>query len=121
MAGEALHADLHQNNLWCRRDPGDPWVLDVLVGDGDDDAWVFRRDAAVRRPWTETILYSESSVPYLAPEIQLLFKSGTPRPKDDADAAVMIPLLTQTERQWLDDHLPAGHEWRRIISDADDD
>ena len=39
------------------------------------------------------VLLSEQGIPYLAPEIQLLFKSKNNRTKDDGDATEVIPAL----------------------------
>jgi hypothetical protein len=40
-------------------------------------------------------------VPYLVPEIVLLFKAKHDRPKDHADFAGIVPLLDPTQRAWL--------------------
>lgn len=103
-------------NLWCRPSPDAAWALDVLVGEGDTTEWIYKRDPNVRRRWTEAVLRSTSDVPYLAPEIQLLFKSKSGRKKDQADAAAVIPELTSTRRSWLADHLQAEHPWQTIIA-----
>src|SRR5947209_7130682 len=89
--GAPLDAARNENNLWCRSAPSEPWALDVTISDGDDDEWVFRRDPAVRRPWNEAVLLAGDGVPFLAPELQLLFKSKDLRAKDDVDAREVIP------------------------------
>ncbi len=61
------------------------------------------------------MLHSADAVPYLAPEIQLLFKSKGLRAKDDLDAETVIPLLAPERRRWLRDHLPADHPWLGIL------
>ncbi len=43
---------------------------------------------------------------YLAPKLQLLFKAKNHRPKDDLDAATVIPELSPNGRSWLASHLP---------------
>ena len=116
--GNPLDANRSQNNLWCRRSPSSAWALDVTVGDGDDHEWIFRRDASIRRPWTDAVLTTDDDVPYLAPELQLLFKSKNVRPKDDVDARVVLPRLEPGRRGWISQHLPAGHPWQQIASDA---
>lgn len=111
--GRALDASRHENNVWCRRTPTGPWQLDVTVGDGDEREWGYRRDPRLRRPWREAVLRSAEGVPYLAPELQLLFKSKNRRPKDDVDAAEVLPYLDPARVAWLCDALPDGHPWRR--------
>src|SRR4051795_2134353 len=56
--GAALEADRQQNNLWCRPTPTEPWCLDVTIGDGDDDRWIYRRDPKVTARWDEAVLTS---------------------------------------------------------------
>lgn len=102
-----------QNNVWCRR-AGGPWAFDVTVGEGDDDAWVYRRDPTLRRPWDEAVLHRDG-VRFLAPELQLLFKSTNVRPKDTVDAQVVIPRLDAPRRAFLHDRLPDDHPWRSLL------
>ncbi len=111
--GQPLDARRSENNLWCRPTPDSPWMLDVTVGDGDEDEWVYRRDATVRRRWNEAVLVTADDVPYLAPELQMLFKSTAIRPKDDLDAAHVIPRLDPARRAWLKHELPYDHPWQR--------
>ena len=103
------------NNLWLRRDLTAPWVLDLTVGEGTDTEWVYRRDAVVRRPWREAILTSRTGVPYLAPELQLLFKSKHLREKDTMDAERVIPELVADQRNFLINHLPEDHAWQQLL------
>lgn len=103
-------------NLWCRPSPEAPWALDVLLGEGDNTEWIYRRDQTVRRRWSETVLRTASDVPYLAPEIQLLFKSKDIRAKDQADAVASIPQLTTAQRGWLAEHLSADHPWQTLVA-----
>lgn len=116
--GHEPRADRHENNLWCRSDPTRPWSLDVTIGEGDGDAWVYRRDPRLRVPRDEAVLWSAENVPYFAPELQLLFKSKDIRPKDDLDAAQVIPALATGRRRRLARLLPADHSWQRIVSAA---
>ena len=115
--GGDLDAARHQNNLWCRRPGNGPWLVDVTVGEGDDDGWIYRRDRSIRLAWSEAVLWTETRVPYLAPELQLLFKSNHPRSKDEVDAEEVIPSLECHRRRQLERWLPAGHPWRRLLSD----
>lgn len=109
--GRVLRVDLEENNMWCRPSAPGAWCLDLTISEGDEECWVFRRDLAVRVPWNNALLHSASGVPYLAPELQLLFKSKHLRHKDDMDAQRVIPALGSTRREWLQRHLPAGHPW----------
>lgn len=89
--GGELSESSHRNNVWCRR-PDGAWAFDVTIGAGDDRAWSYRRDPAITRPWTEAV-HERDGVRFLAPELQLLFKSNGVRPKDTVDAEHVVPLL----------------------------
>ena len=103
-----------ENNVWVRRELASPWWFDMIIGDGDDANWIYRRNRSVRRPWDQAVLTGSDGTPYLAPEIQLLFKSKGLRPKDQADAEVVIPVLDADRQKWLKDHLPLEHPWTTI-------
>jgi len=114
--GEPLEVVRHQNNVWCRRTADGPWVLDVTIGEGSDEDWIYRRDPSVRVPWGMAVLRTTEGVPYLAPELQLLYKSKGLRPKDDVDAAEVIPRLDARQRGLLSRLLESSHPWQRQLT-----
>lgn len=114
--GYELLSELHQNNLWCRRDANGPWCLDVTISEGDRDFWVYRRDQRIRVPWADAVLRTADDVPYLAPELQLLFKSKDRREKDDVDARWVIPELNAARHNRLARLLPTIHPWHDLLS-----
>ncbi len=113
--GQELRAALHQNNLWCRPNAKRPWALDVTIGEGDGDAWIYRRDPRVRVPWDIAVLHTLEGVPCLAPELQLLYKSKAPRERDDFDAEQVVPELddggTSDSHSCCQRDIP----WRRLL------
>ena len=48
-------------------------------------------------------------IPYLAPEIQLLYKAKGLRPKDEADFRQTLPVLSWERRTWLREALLQAH------------
>lgn len=62
-------------------------------------------------------MLSPEGIPYLRPEIQLLYKGGSSvlREKDETDLKNVIWKLAISERLWLKKALakqfPAGHRW----------
>ncbi len=114
--GEPVVPDRNENNLWCRRRPDGPWELDVIVGEGSADRWVYRRNPAVALPWAEAVLASATGVPYLAPEVQLLFKAKGLRPKDHADALEVIPMLDAHRRTRLQGWVAPKHPWQELLT-----
>ena len=115
--GTALRVEENQNNLWCRKRPDQPWCLDVTIGEGTQGLWIFRRDPTIRSPREQAILRTKEGVRYLAPELQLLYKSKDMRPKDDLDAREVIPGLTPGQRTHLRALLAAGHPWRALMTE----
>jgi hypothetical protein len=114
--GEPLDAVRRQNNVWCRPAPDRPWAFDVTIGEGSNDTWTYRRDPSVQVPWDLAVLRTADGIPYLSPELQLLFKSTGVRPKDDVDAAEVIPHLDDRQRELLSRLLEPDHAWRRLLT-----
>jgi len=111
-------AALQQNNLWCRREIRGPWLLDVIIGEGDEEFWIYRRDSSIRCDWAEAVLLTHDGLPYLAPELQLLFKSKDHREKDDIDARTVIPELEDKRRGRLAELLAKEHPWQELIASS---
>jgi hypothetical protein len=107
----------HQTWAWERA--SGRWRFDVFREPHDDDGWICRRDHRIRRPYAEIIERDADGIPYLAPEIVLLFKAKNPREKDESDFQGVLPLLKQERRRWLDDALARvspTHPWRRLLA-----
>jgi hypothetical protein len=90
------------------------WKLDVFREPSLDGAWVCRRDESIRLPYERVVTRTDDGIPYVRPEIALLFKAKHVRPKDDADFAVIEPRLDDRSRMWLADTIERvhpGHDW----------
>jgi len=96
---EWLSPSIH--DIWCRPTPTSPWALQLMLIENDGDRWLFRRDPSIGGPLSQLTRRSPAGIPYLAPEVQLLYKGRTPRPKDEADFAVALPLLEPASSAWL--------------------
>ncbi len=89
------------NSLWCRR-VGEPhWELELLLDESDGMDWVFRREPSIRRPLAAALRATPDGTPYLAPEIQLLYKARDLRPEDRADFERAAPWLDSAAAGWL--------------------
>jgi hypothetical protein len=108
---EGCRLELPRHGLWARRDPAGPWELELLLQEHDDTVWRYRRDPAVAVPIAEIGLSTRTGLPYLRPEIVLLFKSRAPRERDEADLEAVLPALDPPARARLRDWLPPGHAW----------
>lgn len=105
--------ETHQTWLWS--EPDAAFVLDVFRDSHDGDEWICRRDPALCRPWSATVERDRHGVPFLSPEIVLLFKARHRRSKDVTDLPAALPALDPARRTWLRDALDLvhpGHEWR---------
>ena len=110
------------NSLWCRANDESPWEFELMLDDSVGDNWAYRRAPTITRPLASAIRRNGQGVPYLAPEIQLLYKSRAPRPKDEADFARTAPCLVSTARAWLVEALvriEPGHPWLDAIAGLD--
>lgn len=79
--------------------------IDVLLTEIDRGVWRYRRSPAILRSVERMGLVSAGGIPYLAPELVLLFKSrntgSVPRPQDQVDFELVVPLLEPERRAWL--------------------
>jgi hypothetical protein len=106
------------HQTWALDRAAGRWRFDVFREPHDGDEWICRRDARIRRPYADLIRHDASGLPYLAPEVALLFKAKAPREKDSHDFAGTLPLLDADQRQWLADALDLvhpGHSWLAAV------
>ena len=102
------------SQTWVREPATGTYRLDVFREPHDGETWIYRRDPSIRLPYRQIILTSADAIPYLAPEVVLLFKAKHDRPKDEADFLGVLPLLGSTQRAWLAgalERLHQGHRW----------
>jgi hypothetical protein len=97
--GTPLSPEVH--DIWCRPKKTSPWAIQLMVIDIHDDQWIFRHNIQISRSLSTIGYVTDEGIPYLAPEIQLLYKARSPRPKDEADFARVLPYLDQRSRRWL--------------------
>jgi hypothetical protein len=104
------------NQVWCRRTPEAAWSLEIMFMEATEDRWFYRRAPSVGGAITKLGCQTPAGIPYLSPEIQLLYKArSAPSATDEADFQLVLPLLHQEQRVWLKAALevqfPEGHPW----------
>ena len=104
---------MHQT--WVREPDTGVYRLDIFREPHDANIWICRRDETIRLPYDQIILTSPNGVPYLVPEIVLLFKAKHDRPKDNADFTGVLPHLTPARRAWLAEALTQVHPHHRWL------
>ena len=90
------------------------WRIDVFREPADGATWICRRDQAIRMPSTRLVERTTDGIPFVRPEVVLLFKAKHAREKDEEDFDVVLPRLDRERRSWLRDALQrvhAGHPW----------
>jgi hypothetical protein len=122
--GDWLEGRRHQ--FWVRRPGAEAWSFEVLLEDARsvaarDDVWVYRRDPRIEMPLAQIGRTTPDGVPYLAPEIALLYKAGSSTVTRNAvDFAVTSPLLDAGGRRWLREALEEvmpGHPWTGALAE----
>jgi hypothetical protein len=94
--------DLPLHTIWCRNLNHEPVFLEVLLNEGDPVQFRFRRNPTLTSVGTEAIHYTVDGLPYLAPEIALLYKSAhVEEVNNQSDFDHALPRLTTEQRAWL--------------------
>ncbi|MBB6674698.1 nucleotidyltransferase domain-containing protein [Cohnella nanjingensis] len=105
------------DDIWVSKDDHSPWAYQIMLADTDHESWIYKRERSIRRDWEDVISHTQEGIPYLKPEIQLLYKGGSSaiREKDQKDFLQLLPLLHPQSREWLRTALkkqfPIGHLW----------
>ena len=99
------------HQTWVREPDGPVYHLDVFREPHEGDIWICRRDTAIRLPYSTVIQRTHDGVPYVAPQIVLLFKAKASREKDEADFDSTLRLLSPRARDWLRRALARVHPW----------
>jgi hypothetical protein len=81
------------------------------------ETWICRRDVRIELPYDRLIAVTGNGIPYVRPEVVLLFKAKAMRAKDDGDFAAALPRLTPDQRDWLKDALMLVHPGHRWLAD----
>ena len=97
--GARLELPLHEIHASSPDEP--PRTIEVLLNEGDEAQWRFRRDPEIALPLDRAIVSTAFGADVLSPEIVLLFKAKAPRAKDEADFLAAVPQLAASSKQWL--------------------
>jgi len=90
------------------------WRTDIFLEPGDDCIWVYRRNEWLILPRDITVEKTSDGIPFLRPEVVLLYKAKATREKDELDFVTALPALEDKARErlrgWLARAHP-GHAW----------
>ncbi|HXQ11279.1 MAG TPA: hypothetical protein VN805_09835 [Caulobacteraceae bacterium] len=110
--GEAPARRTHQT--WVMDPAVAGWRVDVFREPGDAQTWIYRRTGALSAPRAWAAGRTPAGIPFVAPQIVLLFKAKAMRDKDRADFSIVAPRLSPEARNWLAAALETihpGHPW----------
>ncbi len=107
----ALEGELASDRgvLWCRPSANSEWAFELLLNKTDSEEWVFKRDGSIRKPIKDIGGVSDSGIPYLKPEIVLLYKAKNLFDKDKHDFEQVLPRLGDEARVWFGNSLRIAH------------
>ncbi|MFD7812876.1 nucleotidyltransferase domain-containing protein [Streptomyces sp. NPDC059785] len=108
-------AAVHQT--WLREPATGNYLLDVFREPHDGDTWICRRDDRIRFPYGDIIHHTPDGIPYLAPELVLLFKAKHVRQKDQADFDATVPHMSPAQRDALAELVARVHPGHRWLAD----
>ncbi|WP_406210796.1 nucleotidyltransferase domain-containing protein [Streptomyces sp. NBC_01017] len=83
------------HRTWLRDPVSGQFLFDVFREPHDGGTWICRRDESLRLPYDAIVERTAEGIPYLVPELVLLFKAKAARPKDQADFDGALPQLSQ--------------------------
>jgi Aminoglycoside-2''-adenylyltransferase len=110
--GMPLPKEAHE--LWSRERGHEAWQLEMLIEERAGPRWTYRRDPQVGLNARDLGRVSADGMPYVRPDVQLLYKSKQPRPSDETDFLTVLPRLDPAERAFLAAALwtvSPGHRW----------
>lgn len=85
----------------------------------DADTWVFQMDRHIRRPYHDAVSVTPAGIPFLRPELVLLYKALRAEPKDHADFDTAREHLTLDDRRWLAEAIQniggCDHAWLSML------
>ena len=93
--------------------------IEILLNESDSECWLYRRDSRIKRELGKAILTTNHGIPFLSPEIALLYKSKNPRPKDEMDFGSSCNYMSDEQKQWLQESLKltyTEHPWIELLN-----
>jgi len=112
------------NDIWVSKDSDSPWAFQIMLVDTERGSWIYKRQKSIRRELNDILAKTQEGIPYLKPEIQLLYKGGSSkiREKDQNDFLQLFPSLMPQAKEWLKSSLkvqfPSGHSWVNYIENT---
>jgi hypothetical protein len=104
--------------VWARESEDAPWRFEFHFHEIEDERWTFRYSEAIQHPLAKIGAVSSEGIPYLCPEIALLYKAARLRDVDEQDFQLTLPQLKPGQREQLSADLQifnARHPWLAML------
>ena len=114
--GETVTHSVH--GIWARSPLDSKFKFEFLLHDIQDGIWAFRYFPAIQHPVAKIGLITADGIPYLAPEIALLYKAARLRDIDEQDFQRVLPMLSDLQRKQLTNDLTLfrkDHPWINLL------
>jgi aminoglycoside-2''-adenylyltransferase len=106
------------HQTWLRSPDTGEFHVDVFREPHGGSVWICRRDPTIVLDLDEVYELTDDGIPYVIPEIVLLFKARARRAKDEIDFANLVEVLPAHRRHrlasWLD-RLDVQHPWSEAL------
>ena len=79
--------------------------IEVLLNERDEANWIYRRNEKIKHNEQTVILNTKDGIPYLCPEIVLLYKTKEIREKDIQDIKNASTKMNDSQIKWLIDSI----------------
>lgn len=106
---EILQLPIHELRL-----EGEGLELEFVLNEVKDNLWHYRRNDNITLPTEELVLFTPNGVPYLAPQVVLLYKSTKVSERDQIDFLKVLPHIGLEQKDWLKSSLmmtDTEHPW----------
>jgi hypothetical protein len=98
--GEYLRLPIHEIYI-----DFDDFKLEILLNERDEENWIYRRNDKIRLNAKSIIQYTNDRIPYLCPEVVLLYKTKELREKDIEDISKASKKMNESQISWLIDSI----------------
>lgn len=79
--------------------------IKLLLNEKDENSWVYRRNKEIKLDEKKVILLTGKGIPYLCPEVVLLYKTKEMRDKDRDDILNASGKMSESQIKWFIDSI----------------
>ncbi|MGV7002067.1 nucleotidyltransferase domain-containing protein [Priestia megaterium] len=112
---EFLELPIHEIHAFNNRNKD---IMEILLNETNEGNWLFRRNFKISYPLNSLWSYSNEGMPYLNPEITLLYKTKNTREKDHDDFITVKDFLSEKQKEWLKNAITLqepNHKWIDLL------